>query len=133
MIVELAMALAIQSQTTCRTFMGTTTCDTQPTAGSINAYGAARDSAAASAIRRQREDQTGFLPECAGRMWLLAGCTRGQHDAAVAGLAAREVSGQLRQNVLDRLAADDCEGATRMALEGRDLTLAREVRDFCRP
>lgn len=139
-MLALILAAAIQT-TTCNTFGGTTTCNTTPRAGGFDAFTSARDAAAAAsrdaeALNRRNQDRAerlGYSPECASGMWLLAGCSRRQHDEAVAAIAAREAGEVARQRALDALAAGDCTGATRIALEARDLNLAREVRDFCRP
>lgn len=68
---------------------------------------------------------------CAGRDWLLAGCTLGAHREAVARVQQRESSAALRLRVSGMLADDDCAGASRAALAGGDISLAREVREFC--
>lgn len=131
----LILAAAIQtSSTTCRTFMGTTTCDTQAQVDPMVAFNRNVEAAAeASGKRREQQINTlGYRPDCAGRMWLLD-CTRGEHDAAVAGIAAKEASEELRRQVTGLLASDDCPGAIMAALAGGDMNLAREARDFCRP
>ena len=66
---------------------------------------------------------------CAGRDWLLAGCTTGERDAARARQEAREA----REAVFALLADGDCDSAVTAALRLNDLAFAREVRDFCAP
>lgn len=103
----------------------------------MNSYSEARERAMQEQLRRddamrQREQAQGYLPECASRAWLLAGCSRRQHDAAVAAESAKAQASTLRQAVTGMLADGDCNGAVQAALRGNDIALAREAREFCR-
>lgn len=142
MLSAIMMALAIQTTTTCNTFGGTTTCNTPASPPNPwSTFNAARDGAAearysaerAAAASEERRDRLGYYPECASRLFILAGCSRRSHDEAVAAIAAEAAAKELRSRTLDVLAAGDCQGAVKLALEGRDLALAREVRSFCQP
>lgn len=150
-MIALALALALQTQTVCNQVGTSTICNTSPPPitfrsmapppvefkgaeaaerARLNAV-AAGERASARAAEQERE--LGYIPDCAGRMWLLAGCSRRQHDDAVAGLARRDALSTLRTAVTQKLADGDCPGAVRMALEGGDMSLAREAREFCSP
>ena len=145
-------AMALQTQTTCNQIGTSTVCNTTappvvfqpPTlvpfagAGSGDAGERARldaiaasDRARESAARQERE--LGYIPACASRFWLLAECSRRQHDEAIAGLARRETLASLRTVVTQKLADDDCPGAIKAALEGGVMALARAAQSFCRP
>lgn len=63
---------------------------------------------------------------CAGRDWLLSGCTVGESRAARAKVDSRK-------QVTSLLVQGKCEAAVTAALEAGDLAYAREVRDFCAP
>ena len=151
-MLAIILALALQTHTTCNQIGTSTFCNTtapppvfqpMPTvpytgAGSLDALERSqRDLQAASERARERgaqqERELGYIPGCATRFWLLAECSRRQHDDAIAGLARRDALASLRTIVTQKLATDDCPGAIKAALEGGDMDLAREARDFCRP
>lgn len=133
-----ALVLGIQdSQTTCTQMGAFTNCNTTRQSVPFNAYnsgfaGAQQAAAEANAASDRRLAINGYRDECAGGMWLLAGCSRADHDQAREAIASRGRSQELRRSVTDALAADDCEGAIQTALRGGDMALAREARDFCR-
>lgn len=134
-----ALALGMQdSQTTCTQMGAFTNCNTTRQSGvPLNAYNngyanAQRAAAEADAASDRRFAINGYRDECAGGMWLLAGCSRADHDQAREAIASRGRTQELRRAVTDALAADDCEGAIQTALRGGDMALAREARDFCR-
>jgi hypothetical protein len=62
--------------------------------------------------------------KCAGRDWLLAGCTMGQAKAARGRIA-------LRTQVTSLLADGKCAEAKATALRGGDIELARQAMSFC--
>lgn len=151
-MLAIILAMAFQTQTTCNQIGTSTVCNTtappimfQPPApvpfigaGSGEAAERARlDAVAASERARERaswqERELGYIPACASRFWLLAECSRRQHDDAIAGLARRDTLASLRTLVTQKLADDDCPGAIKTALDGGDMALAREAGDFCRP
>ena len=152
-MIELLFGLAIQTQTVCNQIGSSTVCNTTSPppafrpmgppveyrgAGSAEAAERARlDAVAAGERSRSRateqERELGYIPGCASRFWLLAECSRRQHDEAVAGLARRDSLAALRIVVTQKLADGDCPGAVRAALEGGEMGLAREARDFCQP
>lgn len=152
-MIALILVLAFQTQTICNQVGTSTICNTTPPpptfrpigppveyrgAGSADAAGRARLDAVASGERArsraaEQERELGYIPGCASRFWLLAECSRRQHDEAVAGLARRDALATLRTVVTQKLADGDCPGAVRAALEGGEMGLAREAREFCQP
>lgn len=139
MILEMLVGAALGQDvtSTCREFGGTITCQHSAMPSAADGAEQARlgaMAAAESAERRSeaRRAQVGYYQECAGRMWLLAGCSRSQHDEAVAAIAGRARAVALRSAVTTALAAGDCPGAVRLALDGGDMALAREAREICR-
>lgn len=144
-MLALMLVLAIQTQTTCNQIGTSTFCNTtapppvfrpmpvvpyqpvQPPPIDFTAIAAERERSDA------RFRELGYYPECAGRFYILAGCSRAAHDEAVAGAAARTARPALQRAVNQALASGDCPGAIRLALEGNDMALAREAREFCRP
>lgn len=128
MIIELAMVVAMQTQTTCRTAFGTTTCDSRPTGfGAYNEGLRAGSEMGRSMQPRQPRDPRA----CAGRDWWLVGCTRGEHDAGVRDRDAAAAGSALTQQVATMIGDGDCEGAIQTALRAGNMDLAREARDFC--
>ncbi len=86
-----------------------------------------RVSADAEAARQAR-----LISRCADAHWLSL-CTpddRREAKALQARAAAREA---LRREVASLVAKDQCPEAVKVALEGGDFDLAREIRAFCAP
>jgi hypothetical protein len=69
---------------------------------------------------------------CAEASWLSL-CTPAQRRTARSLQARAEAEAALRRTVGARLAAGDCDGAERLALEAGRLGLAAEARRLCRP
>lgn len=133
MIIELAMAAAIQVQTTtCNTNYGTTTCNTyapvQPPAvrQDPDAFGRAMRNTMNSMpdYRSDRPAEPRSPDSCAGGTWWLTDCTRADHDRAV-----RLRDG--RQRTMELLQQGDCPGAVNAALGTNDLDYATQVRAYC--
>lgn len=86
--------------------------------------------AAESESVREAARQARLIRRCADASWM-ALCTPGDRREAKA-LRENELAKQeLARQVTGLAAAGDCGGAVRAALEGGDLTLARQMRDFC--
>lgn len=79
------------------------------------------------AIRRAR-----LISRCAEASWLSL-CTPDDRREAKALKAQAEAKAALRLEVTTLAAKDQCADAVRVALEGGDLDLAREIRAFCAP
>lgn len=77
------------------------------------------------AIRQAR-----LIRRCADASWMSL-CTPGDRREAKALQAAAEARAALRLQVTTLAAQDQCDDAVRVALEGGDLTLARDIRAFC--
>jgi hypothetical protein len=87
--------------------------------------------AAGQVVCRSRAENS-ESERCAGRDWLFVdGCSAGAHTEALRLRAARQAGENLRRQVSELLALDDCAGAVRTALSGGDINLAREAREFC--
>lgn len=137
MILEFAMALAIQTQTTtCSTSFGITTCNTQapfpappPIQSDPNAFNRGLMSGANMfPLRSPAPREPG---RCAGGDWFLIGCTRTMHNDAVAEREARLTSQAARTRAMGLLRDGDCRGALAAALDTGDLDFATQVRAFC--
>ncbi|MDP1875222.1 hypothetical protein [Phenylobacterium sp.] len=81
----------------------------------------------AEAARRAR-----LISRCAEANWLSL-CTPDDRREAKALKAQAETKAALRLEVTTLAAKDQCPDAVRVALEGGDLDLAREIRAFCTP
>ncbi|MDP2226331.1 MAG: hypothetical protein Q8J78_02510, partial [Moraxellaceae bacterium] len=79
------------------------------------------------AARRAR-----LISRCADANWLSL-CTPNERREAKALKAEAEAQAALRLEVTSLAAKDQCPDAIRVALEGGDLDLAREIRAFCAP
>jgi hypothetical protein len=120
MILELAMAFVLQTQTTtCNTVFGTTTCTTQAPLLPPPPPSRPRAPVPADELR------------CAGGDWLLAGCTIGAHREAVRIRDARQAATTARERAMALLRQGDCQGAVLAALDTGDLNFATQVRTFC--
>ena len=81
------------------------------------------------ALSRAEED---LVLRCAEASWLSL-CTPAQRRTARTLQARAEAEAALRRTVGARMAAGDCAGAERLALEAGRLGLAAEARRLCRP
>lgn len=130
MFIELLLAIALQdSTTTCSTAFGQTTCRTRGEAQQASPTGAMNstiNSLNQLAPRAQRSPEA-----CAGGDWFLAGCTLGEHREAVRLRDAAATATDLRGEVILLVRDGNCLGAINAALDGGDLGLATEVRNFC--
>ncbi len=79
----------------------------------------------AEAIRQAR-----LIRRCAEASWVSL-CTPGDRREAKALQEAADARAALRLEVTTLAAQDQCDDAVRVALEGGDLSLAREIRAFC--
>lgn len=79
----------------------------------------------AEKARRER-----LIRRCADASWVSL-CTPGDRREARALQAEAEARARLRGEVTGLVAAGQCPAAVNKALEGGDMALAREVRDFC--
>lgn len=86
----------------------------------------------ATPTAREAVRQAKLIRRCADASWLSL-CTPGDRREAKALQEAALAQEALERDVTSLAAKGDCEAAVRTALEGGDLTLAREIRDFCRP
>ncbi len=91
----------------------------------ITAPARADEAADAEAVRQAR-----LMRRCADASWISL-CTPGDRREAKALQAAAEARAALRLEVTTLAAQDQCDDAVRVALEGGDLSLAREIRAFC--
>lgn len=96
-------------------------------------------SAAAAPPPRQREvvskeaaRQAKLVRRCADASWLSL-CTPGDRKEAKAIQEANDARAKLRMEVTTLAAHNQCPQAVQAALEGGDLALATEIRDFCAP
>ncbi|MDO8900799.1 MAG: hypothetical protein Q7V15_05530 [Phenylobacterium sp.] len=96
----------------------------QPTPAQDLAPGVPRD---AEAVRQDR-----LIRRCADAGWLSL-CTPGDRREAQALKARADIRESLRLEVTALAAKNQCADAIRVALEGGDLDLAREIRAFCAP
>ncbi|MAK81536.1 hypothetical protein [Phenylobacterium sp.] len=92
----------------------------------------ARDAAAAPAPDREAIRRARLISRCADASWLSL-CTPDDRREAKALKAQAEAKAALRLEVTTLAAKDQCPEAIRVALEGGDLDLAREIRAFCAP
>jgi len=83
-----------------------------------------------SPAAREAVRQAKLIRRCADASWLSL-CTPGDRREAKALQEAAAAREALARDVTALAAKGDCEAAVRTALEGGDLTLAREIRDFC--
>lgn len=144
-MIGFALSVALLSQQvtqTCGTEMGQWVCRS-PQAPSLDyntpsraaTEGLANGIALGQAMRaggdgESRDDR--LIRQCAERsFWFI--CSGREREEARALGDARAARDSLRQDVMQLLAADDCPSAIRAALNGGDMDLAREARDFCRP
>ncbi|MEH6676637.1 hypothetical protein [Phenylobacterium sp.] len=74
--------------------------------------------------------QARLIRRCADASWISL-CTPGDRREAKALQDAAEARAALRLEVTTLAAQDQCDDAVRVALEGGDLSLAREIRAFC--
>jgi len=74
--------------------------------------------------------QARLIRRCADASWVSL-CTPGDRREAKALQEAAEARDALRLEVTTLAAQDQCDDAVRVALEGGDLSLAREIRAFC--
>jgi len=143
MIVGLLLSAALQAQTvqTCGQELGKWVCRTTQEGAAAPSQGfnqgLANGAALGSAMRRDREaggeSREDRLVRMCGSRSFWNWCTGAEESEARALIEAREARQSLRRAVTDKLASGDCPGAIRAALEGGDMDLAREARDFCRP
>lgn len=142
MFIELAMALAIQTQTTtCNTVYGTTTCNTHTPTPLPSVQGPDPD-----AFGRAMRESTNSMPtypvrrdppatrdpgRCAGGDWFLNSCSLGAHQEAVRLRAEQQRLTAARERVMDMLRQGDCAGATAAALDTGSLDFATQVRAYC--
>lgn len=136
MLIELTMAIAIQTQTTtCNTNFGTTTCNTYtppvmtmppPVQADPDAFGRAMRNTINSMpdYRTARPAEPRSPEACAGGDWWLIDCSRAERDQAV-----RLRDG--RQRTMELLQRGDCPGAINAALGTNDLDYAIQVRAYC--
>lgn len=137
MLIEFAMVLAIQTQTTtCQTNFGITTCNTfqplqpPPVQGpDPDAFNRGLLNGMAMAPRRAAVPADAM--RCAGGDWFLAGCTLGAHREAVRLRDANNNRQAAQDRAMGLLRAGDCAGATAAALDTGDLDFATQVRAFC--
>jgi hypothetical protein len=92
----------------------------------------ARDVATPSAPDREAVRRARLISRCADASWLSL-CTPDDRREAKALKAQAEAKAALRLEVTTLAAKDQCPEAVRVALEGGDLDLAREIRAFCAP
>ena len=74
--------------------------------------------------------QARLIRRCADASWISL-CTPGDRREAKALQETAEARAALRLEVTTLAAQDQCDDAVRVALEGGDLSLAREIRAFC--
>ena len=87
---------------------------------------------AAPAPDREAARRARLISRCAEANWLSL-CTPDDRREAKALKAQAEAQTALRLEVTALAAKDQCPDAIRVALEGGDLDLAREIRAFCAP
>jgi len=87
---------------------------------------------AAPAPDREAARRARLISRCAEADWLSL-CTPDDRREAKALKAQAEAQTALRLEVTALAAKDQCPDAIRVALEGGDLDLAREIRAFCAP
>lgn len=88
--------------------------------------------AIAPAPDREAARRARLISRCAEADWLSL-CTPDDRREAKALKAQAEAQTALRLEVTALAAKDQCPDAIRVALEGGDLDLAREIRAFCAP
>jgi len=93
---------------------------------------ASAPAAAAPAPDREAARRARLISRCAEANWLSL-CTPDDRREAKALKAQAEARPALRREVTALAAKDQCPDAVRVALEGGDLDLAREIRVFCAP
>ena len=91
-----------------------------------------RETVTAPAPDREAARRAKLIHRCAEANWLSL-CTPDDRREAKALKAEADAKAALRLEVTTLAAKDQCPEAIRVALEGGDLDLAREIRAFCAP
>jgi hypothetical protein len=89
-------------------------------------------SVGASAGASEAARQTRLIAKCADANWLSL-CLPGERKEARVLKDAAIAAATLRGKVTTLLSQDKCDDAVKVALEGGDMALAREAREFCAP
>lgn len=83
-----------------------------------------------AALTKEETRQAKLIRRCADASWMSL-CTPGDRKEARELKAAAEAKATLRLKVTTLVADDRCPDAVGAALQGGDLALAREIREFC--
>lgn len=119
-LVLVALSGAAQAQQTqCRWVMNVWTCD-QSSRGGVD-FGAALKAGRDAVPNVQEQDQIRLQNEA----------LRTDIDRQRAALRAQKADQELRNRVVERLKANDCAGASSLALEGGNIELASQAKAYC--